>query len=271
MISPGMPVSAAHVSPARNNLTYSTMPKPETPARYARQLSLPQIAAEGQEQLAKARVFIVGAGGLGNPAGMYLASAGIGHIVISDFDTVDETNLPRQILFRDSDTGFPKAEIMALRLIELNHDLTAVGISRRLDKDELAEEVGFADVVLDCTDNFQSRWLLNEICYAAETPLVTGAAIRLEGQLTVFPFDRQESPCYRCLYAEEDENLNDCAGQGVLAPVAGTVGTMMATEAIKLIAGIDSDLAGKLWVYDAQAGASRSVAIKADDSCPVCG
>ena len=239
--------------------------------RYARQHSLPQIGSHGQARLAKARVFIVGAGGLGNPAGMYLASAGVGHIVVNDFDKVDESNLPRQILFRDSDVGFPKAEIMALRLIDLNHNLTAVGISRRLDQNNLAEEIGFADVVLDCSDNFQTRWALNQICYDTETPLVSGAAIRFEGQVTMFPFSRKDSPCYRCLYAEDDENLLDCAGQGVLAPVAGTVGTMMATEAIKLIAGIESDLAGKLWVYDGLAGTSRLVGIKPLSGCPVCG
>ena len=245
---------------------------PDSPdIRYARQLSLPQIGKDGQARLANARVLIVGAGGLGNPAGMYLASAGAGHIVISDFDSVDESNLPRQILFRDSDVGFPKAEILARRLIELSPDLTAVGISRRLDKDALTEEAGFADVVLDCSDNFPTRWLVNEVCYATETPLVSGAAIRFEGQVTVFPFDRNESPCYRCLYAEDDENLLDCAGQGVLAPVAGTVGTIMTTEAIKLLAGIDSDLAGKLWVYDGLSGTSRSLGIKPKGDCPVCG
>lgn len=239
--------------------------------RYSRQLSLPQIGAAGQQRLQQSRVLIVGAGGLGSPAGMYLASAGVGHIVISDFDTVDESNLPRQILFRDGDIGFPKAEIMALRLIDLNHDLTAVGISRRLDRDELAEEVSFADAVLDCTDNFRSRWLLNEVCYENETPLVSGAAIRCEGQLTVFPFDRRDGPCYRCLYDEADENLLDCAGQGILAPVAGTVGAMMATETIKLLAGIPSELTDRLWVYDGLAGASQVIGIKPRSDCPVCG
>jgi len=246
------------------------MPDHSENIRYSRQRALPQIGDTGQTQLAGARVLIIGAGGLGNPAGLYLASAGVGHIVISDFDTVDESNLPRQILFRDTDVGFPKAEIMALRLTELNPDLRAVGISRRLERDALAEEIGFADVVLDCTDSFRSRWLINDICHAQETPLVSGAAIRLEGQLTVFPFDHHDSPCYRCLYAEEDENLNDCAGQGVLASVAGMVGTMMATEAIKLILGLPSDLAGKLMVYDGVAGTSRALRITPQSNCPVC-
>ena len=239
--------------------------------RYSRQLALPQIGGDGQSRLSTARVLIVGAGGLGNPAALYLASAGVGHIVISDFDTVDESNLPRQIMFRDSDTGKPKAEILALRLVEANPDLSAVGISRRLGRDALAEEIGGVDAVLDCTDNFQSRWLLNEVCHAAKKPLVSGAAIRFEGQLTVFRFDQQAKRCYRCLYSDEDENLLDCTGQGILAPVAGTVGTMMATETIKLLCDIDSELSGKLWLYDGLAGTSRLIKIAQQSDCPVCG
>ena len=153
---------------------------------------------------------------------------------------------------------------------ELNPDLTAVGISRRLDRAALEEEIGFADVVLDCTDNFRTRWLLNEICFTTETPLVSGAAIRCEGQLTVFPFDRQDTPCYRCLYSEEDENLLDCAGQGILGPVAGTIGTMMATETIKLLTGQQPALAGRLWVYDGMSGDTRTLTIKTRADCPVC-
>jgi len=239
--------------------------------RYSRQLALPQIGGDGQSRLSAARVLIVGAGGLGNPAALYLASAGVGHIVISDFDTVDESNLPRQIMFRDSDTGKPKAEILALRLVEANPGLSAVGISRRLDREALTEEIGGVDAVLDCTDNFQSRWLLNEVCHAAKKPLVSGAAIRFEGQLTVFRFDQQAKRCYRCLYSDEDENLLDCTGQGILAPVAGTVGTMMATETIKLLCDIDSELSGKLWLYDGLAGTSRLIKIAQQPDCPVCG
>ncbi len=238
--------------------------------RYSRQLSLPQIGAEGQIRLNDSRVLIVGAGGLGNPAALYLATAGVGHIVISDFDTVDESNLPRQIMFRDTDVGKPKAEILALRLAEAAPDLNAVGISRRLNHDALAEEVRNVDAILDCTDNFQSRWLLNEVCHAEKKPLVSGAAIRFEGQLTVFHFDKQSSPCYRCLYTDADENLLDCAGQGIIAPVAGTVGAMMATETIKLLCNIDSDLSGKLWLYDGLAGSSRLIKIKQQADCSVC-
>ncbi len=242
--------------------------------RYSRQLALSRIGNAGQERLANSRVLIVGAGGLGNPAALYLATSGIGHIVISDFDTVDQSNLPRQVLFRDADVGHPKAEILALRLAEANPGITAIGISRRLDAEALAAEVQLADAVLDCTDNFHSRWRLNEICHAEKTPLVSGAAIRFEGQLTLFRFDKQNSPCYRCLYTEADENLNDCAGQGVLASVAGTVGVMMATETIKLLtgnAGEAQDAQARLWVYDALAGYSKYLGISPVDDCPVCG
>ncbi|MBT8423092.1 MAG: HesA/MoeB/ThiF family protein [Gammaproteobacteria bacterium] len=239
--------------------------------RYARQISLSQIGDAGQARLAAARVLIVGAGGLGNPAGLYLASAGVGHLSISDFDRVDASNLPRQILFRETDVGFPKAEIMARRLIELNPNLTAVGISRRLDEQAITDEARLADLVLDCSDNFQTRWLINRVCHATTTPLVSGAAIRFEGQAAVFPFDEHRSPCYRCLYAEDDENLLDCAGQGILAPVAGMVGALMATEAIKVLIGMPTELAGRLWVYDGLAGSSRTLGISRRDDCPVCG
>ena len=239
--------------------------------RYSRQIALSRIGKAGNERLADARVLIIGAGGLGNPASLYLATSGVGHLVISDFDTVDESNLPRQILFRDADVGNPKAEILALRLAEANPDITAIGISRRLDAAALTAEVRLADAVLDCTDNFRSRWLLNEICHAEKTPLVSGAAIRFEGQLALFRFDKQGSPCYRCLYSEEDENLNDCAGQGVLATVAGTVGVMMATETIKLLTGNARESEARLWVYDALAGYSKSLGISPVDDCPVCG
>ncbi len=243
----------------------------DTDIRYSRQRSLAAVGPDGQAKLAAARVLIVGAGGLGNPAGMYLAAGGVGHIVISDFDTVDVSNLPRQVLFRDADAGFPKAEIMALRLAELNPSLTAVGISRRLDKTALQTEIGRATAVLDCTDNFTTRWLLNELCHATATPLVSGAAIRCEGQLTVFPFGDQSTPCYRCLYDESDENLLDCAGQGILGPVAGTIGTLMATETIKLLTGHAPALAGRLWLYDGMTGDTRTITIKPRPDCPVCG
>ena len=236
--------------------------------RYARQTTLPSIGEEGQSRLQDSSVLVIGAGGLGAPASLYLASSGVGQLLINDFDTIDATNLPRQILFRDSDTGNAKAITTKQRLQEINPASTAIAIGERLDKAGLTELIASVDAVVDCTDNFVSRWLINEITFAQNKPLVSGAAIRWEGQVAVFMPGGQ--PCYRCLYSEEDENLNDCAGQGIVAPVAGTVGTMLATETIKVLLGIESDLRGKLWLYDGLAGNSRTVRIPADKNCPVC-
>jgi len=239
--------------------------------RYSRQLTLPSIGQAGQARLSESRALLIGAGGLGNPAGLYLARAGLGHITVCDFDTVDLSNLPRQIMFDDTDAGKPKAEVLAVRLNAANPDTKAIGFSRRLNRDMLAAEVDQADIVLDCTDNFASRWLINAVCFEQRTPLVSGAAIRFEGQLSVFRPDLEDGPCYRCLYAEEDENLNDCAGQGILGPVAGMVGCMMATETLKALLGIATELQGKLWLYDGMAGSSRLVKINTQAGCPVCG
>jgi adenylyltransferase/sulfurtransferase len=242
----------------------------ESTLRYSRHLNLPAFADDGQQRLAAARVLIIGMGGLGNPAALYLASSGLGHIRINDFDNIDITNLPRQILFRESDIHQPKASSAAARLKELNPNVQTEAHDERLDSAALGKYINQADVVLDCTDNFASRWMINEACAHQRTALVTGAAIRLEGQLTVFRHDLGTGPCFRCLYDEADENLNDCAGQGILAPVAGSIGCMMATEAIKLLLGIESELYGKLWVYDANSGQTRLVGIPQRDDCPVC-
>jgi molybdopterin/thiamine biosynthesis adenylyltransferase len=238
--------------------------------RYSRQITLPAIGATGQQRLGDTSVLIVGMGGLGTPASMYLANSGVGQLLINDFDTVDTSNLPRQVLYRDADTGKPKATAAAECLKLINPNVTTIAMGSRLGRDGLTELTAAVDVVLDCTDNFTSRWLINEVCAAMKTPLVSGAAIRWEGQLAVFRHDQAGGPCYRCLYSEADENLNDCAGQGIVAPVAGTVDTMMATEAIKLLLGIESASAGNLWIYDGLAGTSKTIAIPAQPDCPVC-
>lgn len=234
-------------------------------------MTLPAIGTAGQARLSESSVLIVGAGGLGVPAATYLASSGIGQILINDFDTIDASNLPRQILYRDEDIGSFKARVAAERLRELNPATDVVALDERMDRDTLSDCITAVDAVLDCTDNFTTRWLVNELCHASRKAFVSGAAIRWEGQVTVFRFNSRRSPCYRCLYSEADENLNDCEGQGIVAPVAGTVGTMMATETIKLLLGIESALTGRLWVYDGLAGASRSIGIPAAPDCPVCG
>ena len=238
--------------------------------RYSRQITLPAIGTAGQTRLGDASVLIIGAGGLGSPASLYLASSGVGQLLINDFDSVDESNLPRQILFRATDIGNAKVAATTRELKAVNPDMNAIAIGERLNKDGLNELVASVDAVVDCTDNFASRWLINEVTLAHSKPLVSGAAIRWEGQAAVFRNDLNEGPCYRCLYDEADENLNDCAGQGIVAPVAGTIGCMLATETLKLLLGVESELSGKLWVYDGLAGSSRLVTIPKKTDCMAC-
>jgi len=241
------------------------------PVRYARHLALAQVGESGQRRLEQASVLVVGLGGLGSVASLYLANAGVGHLVINDFDRVDATNLPRQILFRESDVGEYKTHATAERLRAANSALHVSVLNRRLDADELRDAVGACTLVLDCTDNFPTRLQLNGACVAMRKPLVTGAAIRFEGQVAVFPNDEVTGPCYRCLYSDEDENFANCAGQGVLATVAGTIGALIATETLKLLLGLDSGLRNRLWIYDGLSGATRMVAIPKVPACPACG
>ncbi len=237
--------------------------------RFARHIALPQFGAQGQERLAQSSALIVGLGGLGSVASLYLANAGIGQLLINDFDRVDASNLPRQLLFRASDVGAFKTESTAVRLRDANPSVQVNTLNGQLDVDALKAAAQDCDLVLDCTDNFRTRLLINEACVATRKPLVSGAAIRFEGQIAVFP-NCGTGPCYRCLYSDEDENFESCAGQGILAPVAGTVGTIQATEALKLLLGLDSGLCDHLWVYDGLSGATRSVAIQRKPDCPVC-
>ena len=238
--------------------------------RYSRHLALPQVGAAGQRRLEQSSVLIVGLGGLGSIASLYLVNAGVGHLVINDFDRVDATNLPRQVLFHESDVGEYKTHATAEKLRAANPAPHVNVLNRRLDADELRDAASACDLVLDCTDNFQTRLLLNAACVATRKPLVSGAAIRFEGQVAVFLNRDDGEPCYRCLYSDEDENFADCAGQGVLAPVAGTIGALLATEALKLLLGLDSGLHNRLWIYDGLSGATRTVAIRKNISCPTC-
>lgn len=241
------------------------------PVRYSRHLALPQVGADGQRRLEQSSVLVVGLGGLGSVASLYLANAGVGHLLINDFDRVDATNLPRQILFRAGDVGEYKTHATAAQLRAANPATRVNVLNRRLDDDELQDAVRGCDLALDCTDNFPTRLRLNAACVAAGKPLVTGAAIRFEGQVAVFPNDDPAGPCYRCLYADEDENFANCAGQGILAPVAGTIGALLTTEALKRLLGLESGLANRLWIYDALSGATRTVAIRKSPACPACG
>jgi adenylyltransferase/sulfurtransferase len=238
--------------------------------RYARQTSLPQLGPEGQAQLGRSHALVIGLGGLGTPAALYLGNSGVGRLTICDYDKVDETNLPRQVLYGPADVDAPKTHAAATYLTSRVPGIAVTGLEGRMDEPAMMDAVGAADVVLDCTDNFASRMLINRACFAREKALVTGAAIRFEGQLSVFDFARERRPCYGCLYSAADENLEDCSGQGILAPVVGTIGCMMATEAIKALLGLGSDLRGKVWFYDALAGSSRTLAIPPRFDCPVC-
>jgi adenylyltransferase/sulfurtransferase len=212
---------------------------------------------------------MIGVGGIGCAAASYLASSGVGHIILNDFDTVDESNLGRQVLFGPDDVGKSKAAIAASRLSTLNPEVQVSVLDERLDATALANTVADVDVVLDGSDNFATRFMVNDACVKSDCCLVSGSAIRLEGQIAVFGPDYNISPCYRCLYEDADESLENCAGNGVLAAVPGVIGTMMAVEALKHLAGIPSPR-GTLQLYDAGSGSFRSVTIAKRKDCPSC-
>jgi len=239
--------------------------------RYSRQIRLPQIGEAGQQALADARVLIIGMGGLGSPTAMYLGAAGIGHLVISDFDRVDESNLQRQIIHGEASIGESKASSAKHRLLSLNHHLRVDALDYELDGDELDAEVARADVVVDCTDNFASRFTLNRACLARGTPLVSAAAIRWEAQVSTFVPSSPDSPCYRCLYPDTSVEGATCAAEGVMAPLVGIVGSIQATETIKLIVGCGEPLRGRLLLVDALTMEFQVLALKRNPDCPDCG
>ncbi|HET6724635.1 MAG TPA: HesA/MoeB/ThiF family protein [Gammaproteobacteria bacterium] len=239
--------------------------------RYARHLSLPGFGAEQQARLQNARVLIVGLGGLGSPAAHYLAAAGVGTLVLNDFDRVDLTNLQRQSLYGETDVGMGKADAACARLTRVNSTVQLIPLSRRLQDDALAAEVSKADLVVDATDNFGSRFALNAACVAAKTPLISGAAIRYDGQLAVFDASIAGGPCYACLYSEADEGLEDCAGNGVFAPIVGVIGAAMAVEALKKLTGLGETRPATLWRYAGLGGEWRSARIARDPECGICG
>lgn len=227
---------------------------------------------EGQEKLRAASALILGAGGLGCPAALYLAASGIGRLTIADGDKVDLTNLQRQILYRTDSVGVPKVDAARQALHEVNPEVSVIALQKRMDARDFSELVGKADVVLDCSDNFATRHALNRACFAHRKPLVSGAAIRFDAQVMVFDLAQPDSPCYSCLFPEEAEFEEvQCATMGVLAPLTGIVGAMQAMEAIKLLAGIGEPLASRLMVIDAKSAEWRSVKVAKDPACRVCG
>lgn len=239
--------------------------------RYARHILLDEFGIEGQEKLLAARVLVVGAGGLGSPAALYLASAGVGHIILADHDTIELSNLQRQILHTDDRVGQLKAESGRQTMLALNPDIIVEVRTERLDAQALMMEITNVDVVLDCTDNFATRHAVNRACVAHRKPLVSGAAIRFEGQISVFDPRDAQAPCYHCLFPEADDvEALSCATTGVFAPLVGIIGSMQAAEAIKVIAGVGQNLKGRLQMLDAFDMQWHSVRVKRDLACPVC-
>ena len=239
--------------------------------RYSRQIMLPQVDIAGQQAFLDSHVVIVGVGGLGSPAAMYLAAAGVGSLTLVDDDVVELSNLQRQLAHAESDLGKSKAESAAATLKGINSEVEVQVVHRRVGAAELGQLVSSADVVLDATDNFDTRFAINRACLAAGVPLVSGAAIRLEGQVAVFDSRLSTSPCYECLYKGGEGGDLTCADNGVLAPVVGIVGAMQALEALKLIAGFGEPLIGRLLLLDASTLQWREMKLPRDPNCAACG
>ncbi len=220
--------------------------------RYSRQIMLPEIDLAGQQKLISAKVLILGAGGLGSPAAIYLAAAGIGNITICDHDNVESSNLQRQILYTEEDVGRPKVSTAKDRLSKISATLNTRVISKKLNEADLKKEISTNDIVLDATDNFDSRYMINRACWETKTPLVSGAAIRWEGQFATFDPRNTESPCYQCLYSQGDDDDLNCSESGVTGPLVGIIGTCQAMEAIKTIIGINTNSLGKIFYLDAK-------------------
>ncbi len=240
--------------------------------RYSRHILLPQIGIEGQDNIVNARALVIGAGGLGSPAAYYLASAGIGTLVLADGDTVDLTNLQRQILHRTDAVGMAKTESGKRTLGEINPECHVIALAERLSGDHLDAEVAQADIVLDCCDNFATRHAVNRACVKYRKPLVSGAAIRFDGQVAVFDSRQTGSPCYHCLFPEGQEvDEVRCAVMGVFAPLTGIIGTIQAAEALKLLIDCGTSLAGRLLLLDGLGMEWREIRVPRDPGCQVCG
>lgn len=239
--------------------------------RYSRHLLLTEIGIEGQARLDAARVLVVGAGGLGSPVALYLAAAGVGHLVLADHDVVDLTNLQRQIAHDMASLGENKARSAARRMAAMNPEIEILPLERRLEGDDLDGQVAAADLVLDCSDNFATRHAVNRACVAHRKPLVSGAAVRFDGQISVFDLRRPDAPCYACLFPENARDAEmRCAEFGVFAPLVGVVGALQAAEALKLLMGIGLSLSGRLLLYNALDADWRTLRLKRDPACPVC-
>ncbi len=240
--------------------------------RYSRHILLPQIGIEGQEKFLNSHALIIGAGGLGSPIALYLASAGVGHITICDDDEVDLTNLQRQIVHRTEALGRKKVESAKTTLAAINPEIAVTAVPERVGGERLEALVAQADIVLDGSDNFATRHAVNRACVRQHKPLVSGAGVRFDGQLAVFDMRSRESPCYHCLFPEHGENEDvRCAVMGVFAPLVGIIGSIQAAEALKLLAGTGEPLTGRLLLIDALTMQIRTIRLEKDPACPVCG
>ena len=239
--------------------------------RYSRHILLPKIGYEGQEKLTKSHALIVGAGGLGSPVALYLAASGVGKLTICDFDTVDLTNLQRQIIHTTQSVGINKAVSAQQTIYEINPEIIVETIQQKSSEAEFKALATNADVVIDCSDNFATRYALNRVCFALKTPLVSGAAIGFEGQISVFDFRHEASPCYHCLFPDTGEESDlRCATNGVFAPLVGMIGTAQSAEVLKLMMGIGESLQGRLLLLDALSMEWRTIKLSRDPACSVC-
>jgi len=244
--------------------------------RYSRHILLPQISYEGQEALVNSHALIIGAGGLGSPVALYLAASGVGTLTICDFDAVDLTNLQRQIVHTTASVGMNKALSTQQALFEINASVQVKTVCVRSTEEEFSTLISQADVVIDCSDNFATRYLLNKLCVQLKKPLVSGAAIGFEGQVTVYDMRSETSPCYHCLFPDQSEasgedNAMRCATHGVFSPLVGMIGTTQAAEALKLLMGIGESLQGRLLLLDALTMEWRTIKLRKDLACAVCG
>ncbi len=238
--------------------------------RYSRQIMLPAFDVKGQLALANASVLVIGVGGLGSPVALYLAAAGIGTLTLVDHDDVELSNLQRQVLHEQSSIGLSKVESAAKRLASINPHVVVKTLKTKADAQDLSALVRDADVVVDCTDNFNVRFAINSACVEWSKPLISGAAIRMEGQVSVFDMRSSDNPCYQCLYSDLGEEALSCSESGVLSPLVGIIGTMQALEAIKIVAGIGNTLVGRLMIFDALYSEWRTMRLRKDPACACC-
>jgi len=239
--------------------------------RYSRHIMLRGLDIEGQDRLRAARVLVVGLGGLGSPVALYLAAGGVGELLLADDDTVDLTNLQRQVLHDTASVGRRKTDSAMTRLAALNPEVSLTPVTERLHRETLPARLEGVDCVVDGSDNFATRFAVNAACVGAGVPLVSGAAIRMEGQLAVYRADRPDQPCYRCVFPEDGETGETCSETGVLAPLTGVVGSLMATETMKLLSGLGETLDSRLMTLDATTMQWRTLKLRRDPNCPVCG